>query len=77
MGAMKKLSQTRSVIVIEWNGQTIDGQVCHDAAELEELVRELGRLAARRDLAAARAAGAGSCPGSDEKISKIPAKVLN
>ena len=74
---MKKRSTRASVIVIEWHGQTVDGYVCHNTAELEELARELGRLAARRDLAAARAAGAGSCPGSDEKISKIPAKVLN
>ena len=74
---MKKLSTPNMVIVIEWNGETIDGQVRHNTAELEELARALGRLAARRDLAAARAAGAGSCPGSDEKISKIPAKVLN
>ena len=74
---MKKLSTSNTVIVIEWNGETVDGHVCHNTAELEELARALGRLAARRDLAAARAAEAGSCPGSDEKIGKIPAKVLN
>ena len=74
---MKKRSTSASLIVIEWNGQTVDGLICHSTAELEELARELGRLAARRDLAAARASEASQRPGSDEKISKIPAKVLN
>ncbi len=74
---MKKRSTPASVIVIEWHGQTIDGHVRHNTAELEELARALGRLAARRDLAAARAACSGTCPGSDEKISKMPARVLN
>jgi hypothetical protein len=77
MGIMKKRSTSASLIVIEWNGQTVDGLIRHSTAELEELARELGRLAARRDLAAARASEASQRPGSDEKISKIPAKVLN
>lgn len=77
MGIMKKRSTPGSVIVIEWNGLTIDGGVCHNAMDLEELAKELGRIAARRDLAAARARESGHCPGSDGNISNIPAKVLN
>ena len=74
---MKKRSACASVIAIEWNGQTVDGVICHNATDLEELARELGRIAARRDLSAARAREAASCLGSDVMISTISAKVLN
>lgn len=74
---MKKRSATASVIAIEWNGQTVDGVMCHNATDLEELARELGRLAARRDLAAARSREAAQCLGSDAKIGTISVKVLN
>ncbi|MEQ1719484.1 MAG: hypothetical protein ABL907_26410 [Hyphomicrobium sp.] len=74
---MKKRSTAASIIVIDWIGQTDDGLICHNMAALEELARELGRIAARRDLAAARAREAGQCLGSDAMISTISAKVLN
>lgn len=74
---MKTRASSGSFISIEWNGRTIDGQVFHNPAELEELARELGRLAARRDLAAARANAAKRCLGSDDMISTISAKTLN
>ncbi|MEQ1577666.1 MAG: hypothetical protein ABL894_08435 [Hyphomicrobium sp.] len=48
---MKKLSQTKTVVVIEWNGEggsTIDHL---READLLNLARALGRLAARRELA--------------------------
>lgn len=74
---MNKRSAAASIIVIEWNGLTVDGQVCHNTAEMEELARELGRIAARRDLAAARACEADHCLGSDAKINTISAKLIN
>jgi hypothetical protein len=77
MGIMKKRSTSASLIVIEWNGRTVDGLICHSTAELEELARELGRIAARRDLAAARSREAAQCLGSDAKIGSISVKVLN
>lgn len=56
---MKKLSQTKAVVVIEWNGK--DGNtIAHLRKEdLLNLAHALGRLAARRELARLAANGTG------------------
>lgn len=72
---MRKRITTSPLIVIEWNGPSIDGRVSYNMADLEELARELGRLAARRNLAAARLREEIPRQGSDEKISNTSRKM--
>lgn len=68
---MKKLSNTKSVVVIEWSGEggnTIDHLKQED---LLNLARALGRLAARRELARLAAANSGQAMISPLTSAKV------
>lgn len=74
---MKK-QRTEPTIVIEWNRDPVAGQAgeCVGLSEdgLLALARALGRLAARRDLAAARQKRADTATTSDAVSGKVLAK---
>jgi hypothetical protein len=74
---MKK-QRTEPTIVVEWNCDPATGQAggCDGLSEegLLALARALGRLAARRDLAAARQKRANTATTSDAVSGKILAK---
>ena len=79
---MKKLQTADPVIVVEWNGVTVDGAVDLTGEHLSKddllaLARALGRMAARRDLAKAREDRARSATTSDVMPAKMPTKTLS
>lgn len=77
---MKKQLRSQPAIVIEWNSDTGASQNGIDGlpeSDLLEFARALGRMAARRDLAAARENLARSAITSDPTVDTIPAKALN
>jgi hypothetical protein len=77
VSAMKK-QQNEPAIVVEWNCDPVAGQAigCDGLSEegLLALARALGRLAARRDLEAARNERADTATTSDAVSGKILAK---
>ena len=68
---MKKLSQTKAIVVIRWNGEG-GNTIAHLRKEdLLNLARALGRLAARRELVRLAANVAGQDMISAPKGAKV------
>jgi hypothetical protein len=76
---MKKQQRSQPAIVIEWNSDTGAAQNGIDGISesvLLQLARALGRMAARRDLAAARENRARSATTSDPTTDIVSTKAL-
>jgi hypothetical protein len=71
MGAMKKLSQAHTTVVIEWNGEGGNTIAHLRQKDLLNLARALGRLAARRELARLTADSTGLAMISAPKCAKV------
>jgi hypothetical protein len=77
---MKKQQQSQPAIVIEWNSDAGAAQNSIDGlpeSDLLQLARALGRMAARRDLAAARENQARLATTSDPTAVMVSTKALN
>lgn len=77
---MKKQQRSTPTIQIEWMHDAVGdplagGRFCE--ADLRSIAQALGRLAARRDLARARAARSQSAPNSAAMLATNPTKALN